>query len=105
MNLSQCLFATKTPTNAVSVLLAEPSLDNRTGARDFWQQQFHRDRSAKQKPEAKFGSRDNPKEGEEFRNARPIKGLGDEAYWSQDERALRAQRNSFCAHQCRRSAG
>jgi hypothetical protein len=64
---SQCFLATSS-TKSVSVALTRGSTDGRSAltAREYWRRQFH-------------GSE---RENEDDRRARPIAGIGDEAYWT-----------------------
>jgi hypothetical protein len=79
--ISQCLFRTAMPAKSVSLALAASS---RQKPRDFWRKQFHSE-TDKQDPEAKettSTTKHAPEpDKEEGSQARPIPGLGDEAYW------------------------
>jgi hypothetical protein len=84
--VSQCYYGLPTPSNSVSVTLTERNPDSKGGqsVKDFWEQTFGKDekkgetaKAEKKKPEAK-------REGEEEESAplEPVRGLGDEAFWS-----------------------
>jgi hypothetical protein len=82
MLMSQCVFHTATFTKSVHVALATPEGTGRSGLapREFWQRQFH---STKVKEgETSVAGKESEQEREEEANkARPIGGLGEEAYW------------------------
>jgi hypothetical protein len=74
LRLTQCFFGAATAAKSVSVALATPGpVGAATFApRDFWRKQFH----------PRKGSKNTESEREEgMRKARPIGGLGEEAYW------------------------
>jgi hypothetical protein len=84
--VSQCYYGLPTPSNSVSVTLTERNPDSKGGqsVKDFWEQTFGKNekkgeskREETKKPEAK-------REGEEEESAplEPVRGLGDEAFWS-----------------------
>jgi hypothetical protein len=82
MLMSQCVFHTATFAKSVNVALATPNGAGNSGVgpRKFWQRQFHfaeieekETRAARRVPE--------PELEEEGSKARPIQGLGEEAYW------------------------
>jgi hypothetical protein len=76
MMLSQCLFQTETASKSVTVAIAMPNSSNAMAVspRDFWRRQFHS--SGREKSAGK-----DAHEREEENQARPISGLGQEAYW------------------------
>jgi hypothetical protein len=66
--LSQCYFGTATPRSVSVAIAGTTKIEGRTVTpRQFWQQQFH--------------PREREK-SEEGSAARPIPGVGDEAFWS-----------------------
>ncbi len=89
--VSQCYYALPTSSNSISLTLTERNPDSKggEGVRDFWEQTFGKDEKKseserkkerdqeKKKPEAK-------REGEEEESAplEPVRGVGDEAFWS-----------------------
>jgi hypothetical protein len=82
--MSQCIFRTANPSKSVSVAIASPGS---VSPRAFWKKQFHSAKStsdeqekAEKKPIA--GSKKQEREEEEeSTRPRPIKGVGEEAYW------------------------
>lgn len=96
MSISQCIFRTHTPSKSVSVLLAHPDpSQSGTLPRKLWEQQFH---SAQPREKLKKGEIDQPFESEEASKSRPVKGIGQEAYWVGDSRVgaiYVLQSNSF----------
>ena len=83
LQISQCLFRTAMPARSVSVALAASS---RQKPRDFWRKQFHSeiDKQDPETKEAASATKHAPEpdtDKEEGPEARPIPGLGDEAYW------------------------
>ena len=84
--LSQCYLDTGTP-RSVSIAVAG---DTKSGGktvtpRAFWRDQFHRpdERAAGRKAEERDADRiGEPREREGEAEARPIAGVGDEAFWS-----------------------
>jgi hypothetical protein len=82
MLMSQCVFHTATFAKSVNVALATPNPAGNSGLapRKFWQRQFHFT-EVKEK-ETRAADKDlEPEPEEEGTKARPIAGLGEEAYW------------------------
>jgi hypothetical protein len=82
MLMSQCVFHTATFAKSVNVALATPNGAGNSGVgpRKFWQRQFHfAEIGAKETRAA--GRVPEPELEEEGSRARPIQGLGEEAYW------------------------
>ena len=82
--LFQCYIATGTPRSVSIAMAGETKSGTRTiSPRDFWREQFHKSgrrnaRKQAREPRATKRGRDEEIETE----ARPIGGLGDEAFWS-----------------------
>jgi hypothetical protein len=74
LRMTQCFFGVATAAKSVSLTLAAPGpVGAATPApRDFWRNQFHPAKAPKNKESER-------EEG--LREARPIRGLGEEAYW------------------------
>jgi hypothetical protein len=82
MLMSQCVFHTATFAKSVHVALAAPERAGKSGLapREFWQRQFHP--TAVKEEETSVARKKSEQEREEEANeARPITGLGEEAYW------------------------
>ena len=84
--VSQCYYGLPTPSNSISLTLTErnPGKQGGQSVKEFWEQTFGKDekkgegkKEEKKKPEAR-------REGEEEESAplEPVRGLGDEAFWS-----------------------
>jgi hypothetical protein len=82
MLMSQCVFHTATFAKSVNVALATPNPAGNSGLapRKFWQRQFHFT-EVKEKETRAAGKEPEPEPEEEGTKARPIAGLGEEAYW------------------------
>jgi hypothetical protein len=82
MLMSQCVFHTATPAKSVHVALATPERAGRFGLapREFWQRQFH-STELKEEETSVAGKESEQAREEEANKARPIGGLGEEAYW------------------------
>jgi hypothetical protein len=80
--MSQCVFHTTTSAKSVNVALATPQRGGRSGLapREFWQRQFH-SAEVKEEETRVAGNKSEPEREEERNKARPIGGLGEEAYW------------------------
>jgi hypothetical protein len=80
MLMSQCVFHTATFAKSVNVALATPNPAGNSGLapRKFWQRQFHFT-EIKEKETGAAGKEPEPEE--EGTKARPIAGIGEEAYW------------------------
>ena len=74
LRISQCMFATASPAKSISLELAErkPAAASTLTPREFWRKQFH------PAPAGNLAKRPEP---EDEREARPISGVGDEAFW------------------------
>jgi len=82
MLMSQCVFHTATLAKSVHVALATPEHAGRLGLapREFWQRQFHS--TELKEEETSVAGKESDQEREQGANkARPIGGLGEEAYW------------------------
>ncbi len=82
MLMSQCVFHTATFAKSVNVALVTP---DRTGKseltpHEFWQRQFH-SAEVKEEETRVAGKESEPEREKEGSKARPISGLGEEAYW------------------------
>jgi hypothetical protein len=82
MLMSQCVFHTAAFAKSVHVALATPGRAGRSrlGPREFWQRQFHSTK-VKGKETSVAGKESEQEREEEANKARPIGGLGEEAYW------------------------
>ncbi len=82
MLMSQCVFHTTTFVKSVNVALATPQRAGSAGLapREFWQRQFHSTEINEQETRV-AGSESEPEREEKESKARPIGGLGEEAYW------------------------
>jgi len=82
MLMSQCVFHTSTSAKSVNVALATPRRagGSRLAPREFWQRQFH-STEVREKETRVAGKESAPERDEEGSKARPIGGLGEEAYW------------------------
>ncbi len=82
MLMSQCVFQTARFEKSVNVALATPSRAGKPGfaPREFWKKQFH-SKEAKEKETRVAGKVSEPEHEEAESKARPIDGLGEEAYW------------------------
>jgi hypothetical protein len=80
--MSQCVFHTATFAKSVNVALATPNRagDSGLAPRKFWQRQFHFT-EVKENETRAAGKEPGPETEEEGTKARPIAGLGEEAYW------------------------
>src|SRR5216683_1994604 len=78
----QCVFHTTTFVKSVNVALATPQRAGSAGLapREFWQRQFHSTEIKEQETRV-AGSESEPEREEKESKARPIGGLGEEAYW------------------------
>jgi len=85
MRISECLFHTSNSAKSVSVALAMRSLGKTSAVtpRQFWQRQFRRLDTHKDKTRGASNEVEKPesKVEEETGEARRIKGLGEDAYW------------------------
>lgn len=81
MLMSQCVFHTATFAKSVHVALATPERAGKSGLapREFWQRQFHSTETKEE--ETRVAGKESGPEREEESKARPINGLGEEAYW------------------------
>ena len=75
--ISQCFYATPTFTKSVSLELTQQGAGDKS-VRAFWKENFAR---AEDKREAKNERRKKSGKPQAGPPARPVKGLGDEAYW------------------------
>lgn len=82
MLMSQCVFRTTTFAKSVNVALATPQRGARSGLapHEFWQRQFH-STEVKEEETSVAGKESEQEREEEANKARPIDGLGEEAYW------------------------
>jgi hypothetical protein len=82
MLMSQCVFHTATFAKSVHVALATPESAGKPGLapRKFWQRQFH-PTEVKEEETSVAGKESEQEREEEANKARPITGLGEEAYW------------------------
>jgi hypothetical protein len=82
MLMSQCVFHTTTFAKSVNVALATPQRAGSSGLapREFWQRQFH-STEVKEEETSVAGKESDQEREEEANKARPIGGLGEEAYW------------------------
>jgi hypothetical protein len=82
MLMSQCVFQTTTLAKSVNVALATPQRagSSRLAPRGFWQRQFHSTEVKGEETHVAGNMSDLEREGEGSK-ARPIGGLGQEAYW------------------------
>ncbi len=82
MMMSQCVFHTVKLAKSVHVALATPERTGRSGLapRKFWQRQFH-STELKEEETSVAGKESDQEREEEANKARPIGGLGEEAYW------------------------
>jgi len=72
-----CYYELPTPSNSVSLSLAQPNSDKKTSVREFWESTFG---------DSEHGRKEKEREGEEGEleggaQARKITGLGQEAFW------------------------
>jgi hypothetical protein len=83
--MSQCFFRTATFAKSVSLAVAtpDPAKPSALTPREYWRKQFHPPEPAEdEKPVAgKTPKKAEREREEELRKARPIDGLGEEAYW------------------------
>lgn len=79
--MSQCLFRTATPAKSVSVAVAVPGAAKAAGLtpRQLWRQQFVSE--AGREVEERHSASKSSKKESEASSPRPIRGLGEEAYW------------------------
>jgi hypothetical protein len=68
----QCFYSLPTFTNSISVTVMGPAGTSRDAAREVWERWFHR---------AEERSEPQSEEEEAARQAAPVSGIGDEAYW------------------------
>jgi hypothetical protein len=82
MLMSQCVFHTATFAKSVHVALATPERAGRSGLapRKFWQRQFH-STEVEERETSVAGKESDQEHEKEANKARPIDGLGEEAYW------------------------
>jgi hypothetical protein len=82
MLMSRCVFHTATFAKSVHLALATPERAGGPGLapRKFWQRQFH-PTEVKEEETLAAGKESGPEREEEGSKARPIGGLGEEAYW------------------------
>jgi hypothetical protein len=82
MLMSQCVFHTTTFAKSVNVALATPQRAGSSGLapREFWQRQFHSAEGKEEETRVGGNKSELEREGEGSK-ARPIGGLGEEAYW------------------------
>jgi len=82
MLVSQCVFRTVTFAKSVHVAVATPERAGGSGLspRKFWQRQFH-SIEVKEEESSVAGKESEQEREEEVNKARPIFGLGEEAYW------------------------
>ncbi len=81
--MSQCVFRTATPAKSVSVAVAAPAAGKSAGLtpRQLWRQQFAAG-AVREEGERHAASKSSKNEAEsESSRPRPIRGLGEEAYW------------------------
>ncbi len=80
VRFSQCFYTLQTFTKSISVTLTSPAGGDRDAARELWQRWFHKE--AVEDPDRK-SARGGSEEEEVGASARPVSGLGDEAFWVQ----------------------
>jgi hypothetical protein len=90
----QCFYALPTFSNSVSLTLMErdPSASGGRTAKQYWRESFHGEEAAgregrkeageKDKERARGESREREEEEEHATPPKPVRGLGDEAFWS-----------------------
>jgi len=82
---TQCLFRTPTLSKSVSLSLtaSDPLHPVALTARQLWQKQFHslEVESDEESAEGKSVKKLEPERERESRKPRPVRGLGEEAYW------------------------
>jgi hypothetical protein len=85
--MSQCFFGMAGSAKSVSLALAtaNPADKSKLTPRVFWRKQFHPGDQQEEKKEksrtGKTGDRSEAEREEKLHEARPIAGLGEEAYW------------------------
>ena len=80
LQFAQCFFATKDFAHSISLTVTSGGTP--ADVRDYWQGTFHRRRTADATPAARARSASRKKDP-----PRPIRGTGEEAFWTGDARA------------------
>lgn len=88
--VSQCYYALPTLSNSVSVTLTERNPEAKSGQsmKDFWETTFGKDENKserereKEREKRKAETRREGEEEEEGAPMEPVRGVGDEAFWS-----------------------
>ena len=80
---TQCLFRTPTLNKSVSLFLtaSDPLHPVPLTARQLWQKQFHSSEADEEPVAGENKKKLDPERERESRESRPIRGLGEEAYW------------------------
>lgn len=85
--VSQCYYELPTMSNSISLTLTESNSEKRDGERvkDFWERSFGKDEKKSERErerEREKAKRAEPEGEEEEARMEPVRGVGEEAFWS-----------------------